>query len=85
VKDNVEGPIIQSKKTRANDLIPFCVTLLGAGCRYGISTRVLPRLLIMDIEKEYYLPVPVDIKVVCYVCVSGASALQVSVVCACAH
>jgi len=26
--------------------------------KYGISTRVLPRLLIMDIEKEYYLPVP---------------------------
>jgi hypothetical protein len=42
---------------------------MGAGCRYGISTRVLPRLLIMDIEKEYYLPVPVDIKVSLCVCV----------------
>jgi len=30
--------------------------------KYGISTRVLPRLLIMDLDREYYLPVPVDIK-----------------------
>lgn len=30
--------------------------------KYGISTRVLPRLLIMDLAKEYYLPVPVDVK-----------------------
>ena len=31
--------------------------------KYGASTRVLPRLLIMDSEKDYYLPVPVDVKV----------------------
>jgi len=30
--------------------------------KYGITTRVLPRLLIMDLAKEYFLPVPVDIK-----------------------
>jgi len=30
--------------------------------KYGASTRVLPRLLIMDSEKDYYLPVPVDVK-----------------------
>mmetsp|Transcript_5010 Transcript_5010/g.9975 ORF Transcript_5010/g.9975 Transcript_5010/m.9975 type:complete len:189 (+) Transcript_5010:101-667(+) len=30
--------------------------------KYGISTRVLPRLLIMDVATEYYLPVPVDVK-----------------------
>jgi hypothetical protein len=39
-----------------------CGVLWDAG-RYGISTRVLPRLLIMDLDREYYLPVPVDIKV----------------------
>ena len=30
--------------------------------KYGITTRVLPRLLLMDLDREYYLPVPVDIK-----------------------
>lgn len=30
--------------------------------KYGASTRVLPRLLIMDLAREYYLPVPVDVK-----------------------
>merc|ERR1712127_563764 len=30
--------------------------------KYGITTRVLPRLLMMDLDREYYLPVPVDIK-----------------------
>lgn len=30
--------------------------------KYGISTRVLPRLLIMDVKTEHYLPVPVDVK-----------------------
>eukprot|EP00960_Hanusia_phi_P033602 750543-Hanusia_phi.AAC.3 len=30
--------------------------------KFGISTRVLPRLLLIDMDKEHYLPVPVDVK-----------------------
>ena len=30
--------------------------------KFGISTRVLPRLLIIDVQKEHFLPVPVDVK-----------------------